>query len=104
MPHRSSSPVDSENEFDITESLFKDDDQSNEDRAENKKRPKAFRPPTEDARDIGLDLDDEEDEGNDELFIAARQAAANRKTSNVKGRSVKKGGGFQAMGEQYSKH
>ena len=104
MPHRSSSPANSENEFDITEALLKDDDQSNEDRAEHKKRSKAIRPPAEDARDIGLDLDDEEDEGNDELFIAARQAAANRKASNVKGRSVKKGGGFQAMGEEPSTH
>ena len=34
----------------------------------------------------------------DEDFIAAQQAASNRKSSNLKGRSVKKGGGFQAMG------
>ncbi|KAI9889136.1 MAG: ATP-dependent RNA helicase dbp10 [Vezdaea aestivalis] len=35
---------------------------------------------------------------NDEEYIAAQQAASNRKASNVKGKSVKKGGGFQAMG------
>merc|ERR1719355_732 len=63
MPHRASSPAASENEFDITKSLFQDDV-----------------------------------DGDDEDFIAAKQAASNRKASNVKGRSVKKGGGFQAMG------
>ncbi|KAI9705405.1 MAG: ATP-dependent RNA helicase dbp10 [Candelina mexicana] len=34
----------------------------------------------------------------DEAYIATKQAASNRKASNLKGRSVKKGGGFQAMG------
>ncbi len=40
----------------------------------------------------------DDDADNDGIFIAAQQAASNRKSSNVKGRSVKKGGGFQAMG------
>ncbi|KAF4342210.1 ATP-dependent RNA helicase DBP10 [Fusarium beomiforme] len=35
---------------------------------------------------------------NDEAFIALQQAASFRKASNLKGRTVKKGGGFQAMG------
>ena len=35
---------------------------------------------------------------DDEEFIALAQASSNRKASNLKGRSVKKGGGFQAMG------
>ena len=35
---------------------------------------------------------------DDEDFIALAQASSNRKASNLKGRSVKKGGGFQAMG------
>lgn len=37
-------------------------------------------------------------DGDDESFIAAQQAASNRKSSNLKGRTVRKGGGFQAMG------
>lgn len=39
-----------------------------------------------------------DEDGDDDSFIAARQAASNRKASNLKGRTVKKGGGFQAMG------
>jgi ATP-dependent RNA helicase DDX54/DBP10 len=87
MPHRAASPAASENEFDITNSLFKDD----------------FALPS--GKDLGtldaggiLDLAAESDGDGDEAFIAARQAASNRKASNVKGKSVKKGGGFQAMG------
>ena len=45
--------------------------------------------------DIGAYLDVN---GDDEAFIATQQSASNRKASNLKGRSVKKGGGFQAMG------
>ena len=37
-------------------------------------------------------------ESDDYDFIALAQASSNRKSFNVKGRSVKKGGGFQAMG------
>lgn len=92
MPHRAASPAVSENEFDITRSLFQDDTGEDED----------FTPTT--AKDLGaldasgiLDLGLDSDDG-DEDFIAAQQAASNRKSSNVKGKSVKKGGGFQAMG------
>ncbi|KAI9723924.1 MAG: ATP-dependent RNA helicase dbp10 [Candelaria pacifica] len=35
---------------------------------------------------------------DDETYIATKQAASNRKASSLKGRTVKKGGGFQAMG------
>ncbi len=47
-----------------------------------------------------LDLDAQSDVGadGDEAYIANQQAASNRKASNLKGRTVKKGGGFQAMG------
>ncbi|OAA62315.1 dead box ATP-dependent rna helicase [Cordyceps fumosorosea ARSEF 2679] len=38
------------------------------------------------------------DEDDDEAFIALKQAASFRKSTNLKGRTVKKGGGFQAMG------
>ncbi|KAI9675937.1 MAG: ATP-dependent RNA helicase dbp10 [Trizodia sp. TS-e1964] len=47
-----------------------------------------------------LDLGEQTDSDGegDEKFIAARLTESNRKSSNIKGRSVKKGGGFQAMG------
>ena len=44
------------------------------------------------------DLDIAGASDDDDEFIALAQASSNRKTSNVKGRSFKKGGGFQAMG------
>jgi len=94
MPHRATSPTVSENEFDITKSLFKDDvDVEDDDFA----LPSGKDLGTLDAGGI-LDLDLESDGEGDAAFIAAQQAASNRKASNVKGKSVKKGGGFQAMG------
>jgi len=92
MPHRAASPAISENDFDITRSLFKDDaDGEDEDFAIASSKDVG-------ALDAGgiLDLGLESD--GDDAFILAQQAAANRKTSNIKGKSVKKGGGFQAMG------
>ncbi|KAI9052871.1 hypothetical protein LZ554_003143 [Drepanopeziza brunnea f. sp. 'monogermtubi'] len=94
MPHRAPSPAASENEFDITKSLFQDDIGSEE---EDFMLPSSKDLGTLDAGGI-LDLDLESDGEGDEAFIAAKQAASNRKASNVKGNSVKKGGGFQAMG------
>jgi ATP-dependent RNA helicase DDX54/DBP10 len=94
MPHRAASPAVSENEFDITRSLFKDDDGGD---------GESFGVATD--RDVAaldaggiFDFALESDGEGDEAFIAAKQAASNRKASNVKGKSVKKGGGFQAMG------
>ena len=94
MPHRAVSPTASENDFDITKSLFQDDANAEDD---------DFTFPT--AKDIGtLDaggiLDGDSD--GDDAFIAAEQAASNRKGSNLKGKTVKKGGGFQAMGMKAS--
>jgi ATP-dependent RNA helicase DDX54/DBP10 len=43
-------------------------------------------------------------EDDDEAFIALQQAASYRKASNLKGRTVKKGGGFQAMGTRKAVH
>lgn len=86
MPHRAASPAVSENEFDITNSLFKDD-------VENTTVDLGIL----DAGGI-LDLGQLSDDDGDEAFIAGQQAASNRKASNLKGRTVKKGGGFQAMG------
>jgi ATP-dependent RNA helicase DDX54/DBP10 len=99
MPHRASSPAVSENEFDITRSLFQVDvDGDDED----------FAPPS--GKDVGildaggiLDLGVESDGDGDEAFIAAQLAASNRKNSNVKGKSVKKGGGFQSMGMDHDR-
>ncbi|KAL2070569.1 hypothetical protein VTL71DRAFT_13595 [Oculimacula yallundae] len=92
MPHRASSPAVSENEFDITKSLFQDDVDSDD---QTTALPSSKDLGTLDAGGI---LDLESDGEGDEAFIAAKQAASNRKASNVKGKSVKKGGGFQAMG------
>lgn len=92
MPHRAASPTASENEFDITKSLFNDDTASDDEfgTGTTGKGPANF--------DTAGFLDLESDGDGDEAFIASQQAAANRKASNVKGKSVKKGGGFQAMG------
>lgn len=89
MPRRAASPAASENEFDITKSFFKDDASDDEFATASTKKPADL-----DANGI---FDDSDGDG-DEEFIKASQAASNRKSSNVKGKSVKKGGGFQAMG------
>jgi ATP-dependent RNA helicase DDX54/DBP10 len=84
MAPRASSPALSENEFDIFDDLAGSD---NGDEQGNSL-----------GADLGIDLDIGSDGGSDdEAFIAARQAASNRKAINVKG-TGKKGGGFQAMG------
>lgn len=85
MAPRASSPALSENEFDIGSALFGDDD--------------ALTNTKNSSGDLGLDLDGGNQDGSDdEAWIAATQAASNRKSSNLKGHTVKKGGGFQAMG------
>jgi len=83
MAPRASSPELSETEFDIFDALAGGDEASYE----------AAR-----TGDLGVDLAIGSDDGSDdEAFIAAKQAASNRKASNL-GKSIKKGGGFQAMG------
>ncbi|RDL30773.1 Uncharacterized protein BP5553_10118 [Venustampulla echinocandica] len=93
MPHRASSPALSENEFDITKSLFQDDGDDDDFALPSSRKDEG----TLAAGGI-LDLGLESDGDDDTAFISAQQAASNRKASNVKGKSVKKGGGFQAMG------
>ncbi len=93
MPHRAASPAVSENEFDISKSLFAEAEASDEDFAPTSGKDLG----TLDAGGI-LDLALESDRSGDEAFIAAQQAISNRKGSNLKGKTVKKGGGFQAMG------
>jgi ATP-dependent RNA helicase DDX54/DBP10 len=117
MPHRAVSPARSENEYDISSALVphaaddSDDASSFAEEQESRKRPKprksskARHDPAALAECIDIDVDggdgnDDDDDDDDFGFIAAQQAASNRKASNLKGRSVKKGGGFQAMGIQ----
>ncbi|KAJ5900513.1 ATP-dependent RNA helicase dbp10 [Penicillium subrubescens] len=92
MPRRGreASPAMSENEFDITSALFQNDNDSDVDVGNSAPRQKPNT--TQD-----LDFLNADDDG-DAAFIATQQASANRKGSNLKGRTVKKGGGFQVMG------
>ncbi|KAJ9138899.1 ATP-dependent RNA helicase dbp-10 [Pleurostoma richardsiae] len=91
MPGRAASPALSENEVDIFDSLYADGVDDN-----GRNNAKA----TEDDFDFlnGPDGDGNEEEDGDEAYIALKQAASFRKSSNLKGKTVKKGGGFQAMG------
>ncbi|KAL7627480.1 ATP-dependent RNA helicase dbp10 [Parahypoxylon ruwenzoriense] len=95
MPSRAVSPTPSENEVDILGSLFTDGATTSDEKSKKSGAQDGF------GFDAGEFLDggsgDEEDEG-DEAFIALKQAASFRKAGNLKGKSVKKGGGFQAMG------
>ncbi|QVM10433.1 ATP-dependent RNA helicase dbp10 [Coccidioides posadasii str. Silveira] len=96
MLHRAVSPAMSENEFDIAKSLFQDEADSDIDT-----RPRKRKAPTSLNLDVMADDNGDGDDGvsdDDAAFIAAHQASMNRKASNLKGRTVKKGGGFQAMG------
>ncbi|OCT45370.1 ATP-dependent RNA helicase dbp10 [Cladophialophora carrionii] len=85
MSFRSGSPARSENELDIGSALFGGDDGSSDDRNGH-------------VQGHDLDVMAEGSSTDDEAIIAAQQAASNRKGTNLKGRTVKKGGGFQAMG------
>ncbi|KAF2791612.1 DEAD/DEAH box helicase [Melanomma pulvis-pyrius CBS 109.77] len=85
MAPRASSPALSENEFDISNALFGGDEISAQEQGQT--------------AELGVDLDIDGDDGSDdETFIAAKQAASNRKAANVKGKTGKKAGAFQAMG------
>lgn len=90
MPRRHASPARSENEFDIGASLFGHDADSDTGIANS---PVAKAVPNGD-----LDIMADSSGSDDEAIIAAHQAASNRKSSNLKGRTVKKGGAFQSMG------
>ncbi|KAL9124389.1 MAG: hypothetical protein Q9217_006276 [Psora testacea] len=95
MPLRALSPAASENEVDIAGALLQNDsndsDASWEDEADTQH-------PDRKARMQECIPNLEDDESDDAEYIADSLAAANRKVSNLKGKSVKKGGGFQAMG------
>ncbi|KAK6220177.1 ATP-dependent RNA helicase DBP10 [Colletotrichum tabaci] len=94
MPRRAASPAPSEGEVDIADSLFATNASDNG---------------SDGGQETGgfdFDMDGimngneggQDDDDGDEAFIALQQAASFRKASNLKGKSVKKGGGFQAMG------
>ncbi|KAH6895849.1 P-loop containing nucleoside triphosphate hydrolase protein [Thelonectria olida] len=91
MPRRGASPAPSDGEADIFDSIYHGDGDGNN--GDN-----------EGASGLDFDFDgllngpDPGNEDGDEAFIALQQAASFRKASNLKGRTVKKGGGFQAMG------
>ena len=95
MPHRAPSPAASENEVDISAALLHNGSSPGSDDDEQAQHPdrKARMLGPEDMPDLEGDFS-----SDDAGFIAETQAASNRKASNIKGRSVKKGGGFQAMG------
>ncbi|KAL2761163.1 hypothetical protein ACRALDRAFT_1045692 [Sodiomyces alcalophilus JCM 7366] len=90
MAPRATSPTPSDAGIDIGESLFGQDGETGRSNGGA-------------GKDADVDMDgilngaDDDDDG-DEAFIALQQAASFRKTSNLRGKSVKKGGGFQAMG------
>lgn len=90
MPRRAASPAPSDAEADIFDSLYTEDIESTK--------------PTQATVDAGFDfLDDgqdgEDDDDGDEAFIALKQAASYRKTSQMKSNTAKKSGqGFQTMG------
>ncbi|MCJ1296103.1 ATP-dependent RNA helicase dbp10 [Xylographa carneopallida] len=95
MPHRAPSPAASENEVDISGALLAEVSDSGSEDGVDTQHPdrKARMRAGEGMPDLAL-----ESGSDDADFIAATQAASNRKASNIKGRSVKKGGAFQAMG------
>ncbi|KAJ9663655.1 ATP-dependent RNA helicase dbp10 [Neophaeococcomyces mojaviensis] len=95
MPVRAPSPALSENEIDIGSALFGggvDVDGSDVDQSQVGKGAGLNGRDAEAANIFAQDSD------SDAAIIAQQQAASNRKASNLKGRTVKKGGGFQAMG------
>ncbi len=94
MSHRAPSPAGSVTEVDISKALFDDSDTSGSENAAHAQHPdrKAR------MQAVGSMPDIEDSSSDDEGFIAETQAAANRKAANLKGKSVKKGGAFQAMG------
>ncbi|KAL8693702.1 MAG: hypothetical protein Q9218_001503 [Villophora microphyllina] len=94
MPHRAPSPALSEVGVDIAHALVEESVDSGSERGENGQHPARKRAmlEAESMPDLGNESSDDAD------FIADAQAASNRKASKLKGKSVKKGGGFQAMG------
>ncbi len=94
MRNRLSSPARSENEFDISNVLFAvpDADAAQQGAADQDAHLKLQN------GGLGVDIAVDGSDFDDETIIAQQLSASNRKASNLKGRTVKKGGGFQALG------
>ncbi|KAJ3473077.1 hypothetical protein NLG97_g10530 [Lecanicillium saksenae] len=92
MSRRAVSPAASEPEMDIFGSIYPEDD------ANGKQNGAADADADFDFDGLMNGQNQGDDDDDDEAFIALKQAASFRKSSNLKGRTVKKGGGFQAMG------
>ncbi|KAI4246760.1 MAG: hypothetical protein L6R40_001789 [Gallowayella cf. fulva] len=92
MPHRAPSPAVSEAGVDIADVLFDNAESSGSEDGGARQHPDRKRA-MENMPNLGNDSS-----SDDADFIADAQAASNRKASNLKGKTVKKGGGFQAMG------
>ncbi|OIW32053.1 DEAD-domain-containing protein [Coniochaeta ligniaria NRRL 30616] len=90
---RAPSPARSEAEVDIAGALFEGSDAGDEQQNAIPESGDFDFDGFLNAGDDGAD-----DDGGDEAFIALQQAASFRKSWNLKGKTVKKGGGFQAMG------
>ena len=95
MPHRYPSPVLAEAGVDIANALMDPNTDSASESGKIAQHPdrKAQMLATEGMPDL-----ENESGSDDAAFIADVQLASNRKAANLKGKSVKKGGGFQAMG------
>ncbi|KAI1735745.1 ATP-dependent RNA helicase DBP10 [Xylaria scruposa] len=94
MP-RAVSPALSENEVDILGSLLTDGDETSHVKTKHAEVQDGF---SFDVGDLLDGADGENEDDGDEAFIALKQAAAFRKNTNLKGTTLKKGGGFQSMG------
>src|SRR6201994_4693553 len=93
MKRKRPSPPVSEIEFDISSAIATTPLEDGRSEFEIEQPIKASR-----SDDISDSDGQGSDSDGDEAFIAAKQAASNRKNTNLKGRTVKKGGGFQVMG------
>lgn len=97
--HRAASPTGSEHEYDISHALadqeFLSDDDNDFGFPTGDAAPD-FKPT--DILNANQILGAEDESGDDEAFIAAQQAARNRKGVTKDGKPAKKSGGFQAMG------
>ncbi|GAB7338720.1 hypothetical protein MBLNU457_5438t1 [Dothideomycetes sp. NU457] len=89
MPARAVSPTASENEFDISKSLFGSGADAFGDGEDFLKDAGA--------KESTIDLRGEESDDGDAIYIAAQQAANNRKTANQT-KGPKRSGGFQSLG------
>ena len=93
MYRRGCSSTISENELDISNALFAEDFEPNDADVSRSAAQSATKHRENERTLMGDDL-----ELDDEAIITEQQSASNRKASNLKGRTVKRGGGFQALG------